>query len=83
MVEFPGIRIRLHDCFCVGNNELGFKCAMPNILTGIHLGHLATWRPPTSRKVVWRRNINSILTCTREGPYRGWQYVEEFAVHNK
>ena len=41
MVEFPDIRIRLHDCFCVGDDEPGFKCAMPDVLTGTHLGRSA------------------------------------------
>ena len=47
---------------------------MPDIFTGTSLG-ASKWGPPTGRKVAYRRNENSILASTRDGPYDGWQYV--------
>lgn len=82
MSAFPDIRIQILDCFCVGDEESGFKCSMPDILTGTNLG-ASKWGPATGRKVAYRGNVNSILAKTGDGPYDGWQYVEEFAVHDE
>ena len=73
------IRIQILDCFCVGDEDIGFKCSMPDLLTGTNLGESA-FGPPTGRKVMYRGNVNSILAKTDGGV---WKYIEEFAVHDE
>jgi len=63
----------------VGDEKSGFKCSMPDILTGTNLGE-SRWGPPTGKKVSYRGLVNSILAKADNGAFK---YVEEFAVHDE
>ena len=79
MRAFPDIRIQILDCFCVGDEDNGFKCSMPDLLSGTNLG-VSRWGPPTGKKVEYRGLVNSIIAKDGQGV---WKYVEEFAVHDE
>ena len=79
MRAFPDIKIQILDCFCVGDEDSGFKCSMPDLLSGTNLG-VSRWGPATGRKVEYRGLVNSIIAKDGKGV---WKYVEEFAVHDE
>ena len=77
MTAFPDIKIQILDCFCVGNDEYGYKCTMPDLLTGTNTGP-SEYGPPTGKKVKYMGLVNSLVKN-----FNGkWQYVMEWGVHD-
>ncbi|CAK0861075.1 unnamed protein product, partial [Prorocentrum cordatum] len=68
------------DCVCKGNDLDGYKCAMPDVLTGTNLGPSA-YGPPTGRFARWTGMVESLV---QRDPASGqWQYVAEWGVHDE
>jgi hypothetical protein len=80
MRAFPDIQIHITDCVCRGNDDDGYKCAMPDVLTGTNLGPSA-YGPATGRYARWTGMVESIV---KKDPVSGlWQYVAEWGVHDE
>jgi len=80
MRAFPDIRIHITDCMCKGNDINGYKCAMPDVLTGTNLGPSA-YGPATGRYARWTGMVQSLV---QKDPASGqWQYVAEWGVHDE
>jgi len=80
MRAFPDIRIHITDCACQGNDNDGYKCAMPDILTGTNMGPSA-YGPPTGRYARWTGMVQSLV---KRNPKTGqWQYYAEWGVHDE
>jgi len=80
MRAFPDIRIHITDCVCQGNDNDGYKCAMPDILTGTNLGPSA-YGPATGRYARWTGLVQSLVQRNRQTGQ--WQYVAEWGVHDE
>jgi len=80
MRAFPDIRIHITDCVCKGNDNDGYKCAMPDILTGTNLGPSA-YGPATGKYARWTGLVQSFV---KRDPKTGlWQYYAEWGVHDE
>jgi len=80
MRAFPDIQIHITDCVCRGNDIDGYKCAMPDVLTGTNLGPSA-YGPPTGNKAKWTGLVQSFV---KRNPKNGeWQYYAEWGVHDE
>lgn len=80
MRAFPDIKIHITDCVCKGNDNDGYKCAMPDVLTGTNLGPSA-YGPPTGRYARWTGLVESFV---KRNPVTGqWQYYAEWGVHDE
>jgi len=80
MRAFPDIRIHITDCVCKGNDNDGYKCAMPDILTGTNTGPSA-YGPATGRYARWTGLVQSLV---KRNPKTGqWQYYAEWGVHDE
>jgi len=80
MRAFPDIRIHITDCACRGNDNDGYKCAMPDVLTGTNTGPSA-YGPPTGRYARWTGMVQSLV---KRNPKTGqWQYYAEWGVHDE
>jgi len=80
MRAFPDIRIHITDCVCKGNDIDGYKCVMPDILTGTNIGPSA-YGPPTGRFARWTGMVESLV---KRDPRTGqWQYYAEWGVHDE
>jgi hypothetical protein len=80
MRAFPDLQIHITDCVCKGNDVDGYKCAMPDLLTGTNLGPSA-YGPPTGRFARWTGMVESLV---QRDPASGqWQYVAEWGVHDE
>lgn len=80
MRAFPDIQIHITDCVCNGNDLDGYKCAMPDILTGTNLGP-SGYGPATGRRVQWTGLVQSFIY---RNPVNGlWQYYGEWGVHDE
>jgi len=80
MRAFPDLRIHITDCMCKGNDINGYKCAMPDVLTGTNLGPSA-YGPATGRYARWTGMVQSLV---QKDPASGqWQYVAEWGVHDE
>jgi len=80
MRAFPDIKIHITDCVCKGNDLDGYKCAMPDVLTGTNLGPSA-YGPPTGRFARWTGLVESLV---KKNPATGqWQYYAEWGVHDE
>jgi len=80
MRAFPDIKIHITDCVCKGNDINGYKCAMPDVLTGTNTGP-STWGPPTGRYARWTGMVESLV---KQNPATGqWQYYAEWGVHDE
>jgi len=80
MRAFPDIRIHITDCACQGNDIDGYKCAMPDVLTGTNLGPSA-YGPPTGRYARWTGMVQSLVK--KNAKTGQWQYVAEWGVHDE
>merc|ERR1712151_570832 len=80
MRAFPDIKIHITDCVCKGNDNDGYKCAMPDVLTGTNFGPSA-YGPPTGRYARWTGLVESYV---KRNPVTGqWQYYAEWGVHDE
>jgi len=80
MRAFPDIKIHITDCVCKGNDNDGYKCAMPDVLTGTNLGP-SSYGPPTGRFARWTGLVESLV---KRNPATGqWQYYAEWGVHDE
>jgi len=80
MRAFPDIKIHITDCVCRGNDNDGYKCAMPDVLTGTNLGP-SSYGPPTGRFARWTGLVESLV---KKDPATGlWQYYAEWGVHDE
>lgn len=80
MRAFPDIKIHITDCVCKGNDNDGYKCGMPDVLTGTNLGPSA-YGPPTGKFARWTGLIESLV---KKNPATGqWQYYAEWGVHDE
>jgi len=80
MRAFPDIQIHITDCVCKGNDNDGYKCAMPDVLTGTNLGPSA-YGPATGRFARWTGMVESLV---KRNPATGqWQYYAEWGVHDE
>mmetsp|Transcript_28527 Transcript_28527/g.77271 ORF Transcript_28527/g.77271 Transcript_28527/m.77271 type:complete len:392 (-) Transcript_28527:130-1305(-) len=80
MRAFPDIRIHITDCLCQGNDNDGYKCAMPDVLTGTNLGPSA-YGPPTGRYARWTGLVQSFVKFDQTS--KQWQYFAEWGVHDE
>jgi hypothetical protein len=80
MRAFPDLQIHITDCVCRGNDIDGYKCAMPDILTGTNMGPSA-YGPATGNKAKWTGLVQSFV---KQNPKTGqWQYYAEWGVHDE
>eukprot|EP00413_Alexandrium_margalefii_P043420 CAMPEP_0204603992 /NCGR_PEP_ID=MMETSP0661-20131031/57585_1 /ASSEMBLY_ACC=CAM_ASM_000606 /TAXON_ID=109239 /ORGANISM="Alexandrium margalefi, Strain AMGDE01CS-322" /LENGTH=386 /DNA_ID=CAMNT_0051615105 /DNA_START=91 /DNA_END=1251 /DNA_ORIENTATION=- len=80
MRAFPDIRIHITDCVCKGNDLNGYKCAMPDILTGTNMGP-SGYGPATGKFARWTGLVQSLV---KRNPKTGqWQYYAEWGVHDE
>lgn len=80
MRAFPDIQIHITDCVCKGNDEDGYKCAMPDVLTGTNTGP-SVYGPATGRYARWTGMVQSLV---KRNPKTGqWQYYAEWGVHDE
>lgn len=79
MRAFPDIRIHITDCVCQGNDNDGYKCAMPDVLSGTNIGPSA-YGPPTGRYARWTGMVQSLVKRNEAGQ---WQYYAEWGVHDE
>lgn len=80
MRAFPDIRIHITDCLCLGNDVDGYKCAMPDVLTGTNTGP-SGYGPATGRQAKWTGMVQSWV---KQNPENGqWQYYAEWGVHDE
>jgi hypothetical protein len=80
MQAFPDIKIHITDCVCKGNDVDGYKCAMPDVLTGTNLGPSA-YGPATGKQARWTGMVESLV---KQNPATGqWQYYAEWGVHDE
>lgn len=80
MRAFPDIQIHITDCVCKGDDVKGYKCAMPDVLTGTNLGPSA-YGPATGRYARWTGMVQSWV---KKNPKNGqWQYYAEWGVHDE
>jgi len=80
MRAFPDIKIHITDCLCRGNDNEGYKCAMPDVLEGTNLGPSA-YGPATGRYARWTGLVESFV---KKNEVTGqWQYVAEWGVHDE
>merc|ERR1712039_538258 len=80
MRAFPDIKIHITDCSCQGNDNDGYKCAMPDVLTGTNTGPSA-YGPATGRYARWTGMVQSLV---KKNPATGqWQYYAEWGVHDE
>jgi len=80
MRAFPDIKIHITDCVCKGNDINGYKCAMPDVLTGTNTGPSA-YGPATGRYARWTGLVQSLV---KKNPVNGqWQYYAEWGVHDE
>jgi len=80
MRAFPDIQIHITDCMCKGNDNDGYKCAMPDVLTGTNLGPSA-YGPATGRFARWTGLVESLVQLDAETGR--WQYIAEWGVHDE
>jgi len=80
MRAFPDIKIHITDCVCQGNDLDGYKCAMPDVLTGTNLGPSA-YGPATGKYARWTGLVESVVQKNAETGQ--WQYVAEWGVHDE
>lgn len=80
MRAFPDIKIHITDCVCKGNDIDGYKCAMPDLLTGTNTGP-SGYGPATGRFARWTGMVESLV---KKNPKTGqWQYYAEWGVHDE
>merc|ERR1712039_746921 len=80
MRAFPDIAIHITDCSCNGNDDDGYKCSMPDVLTGTNLGP-SSYGPATGRYARWTGIVQSLV---KQNPKTGqWQYYAEWGVHDE
>lgn len=80
MRAFSDIQIHITDCVCKGNDNDGYKCAMPDVLTGTNNGPSA-YGPATHRYARWTGMVQSFV---KKNPATGqWQYYAEWGVHDE
>lgn len=80
MRAFPDIQIHISDCQCDGNDVSGYKCSMPDILTGTNLGPSA-YGPATGK---WARWTGMVQSYIKRNPKDGkWRYMAEWGVHDE
>jgi hypothetical protein len=80
MRAFPDIQIHITDCLCLGNDVDGYKCAMPDVLTGTNTGPSA-YGPATGNRAKWTGLVESFV---KQNPKTGqWQYYAEWGVHDE
>lgn len=80
MRAFPDIRIHITDCLCLGNDDDGYKCAMPDVLTGTNTGP-SGYGPATGKPAKWTGMVESWV---KKNPKTGqWQYYAEWGVHDE
>mmetsp|Transcript_47015 Transcript_47015/g.73413 ORF Transcript_47015/g.73413 Transcript_47015/m.73413 type:complete len:354 (-) Transcript_47015:107-1168(-) len=80
MRAFPDIQIHITDCLCSGNDVDGYKCAMPDVLTGTNTGP-SSWGPATGKRAKWTGLVESLV---KQNPKTGqWQYYAEWGVHDE
>jgi hypothetical protein len=80
MRAFPDIQIHITDCLCLGNDMDGYKCAMPDVLTGTNTGPSA-YGPATGKSAKWTGLVQSLV---KKNPNNGqWQYYAEWGVHDE
>jgi len=80
MRAFPDIQIHITDCVCNGNDDFGYKCAMPDVLTGTNVGP-SIYGPATGRYARWSGMVQSLV---KKNPETGqWQYYAEWGVHDE
>jgi hypothetical protein len=80
MRAFPDLQIHITDCACKGNDVDGYKCVMPDVLTGTNLGP-SVYGPATGRYAKWTGMVESLV---QQDPESGqWQYVAEWGVHDE
>jgi hypothetical protein len=80
MRAFPDIQIHITDCVCRGNDVDGYKCAMPDVLTGTNTGPSA-YGPATNNPAKWTGLVQSWV---KRNPKTGqWQYYAEWGVHDE
>jgi len=80
MRAFPDIQIHITDFMCKGNDNDGYKCAMPDVLTGTNLGPSA-YGPATGRFARWTGLVESLVQLDAETGR--WQYIAEWGVHDE
>eukprot|EP00931_Biecheleriopsis_adriatica_P113156 TRINITY_DN8811_c0_g1_i2.p1 TRINITY_DN8811_c0_g1~~TRINITY_DN8811_c0_g1_i2.p1 ORF type:complete len:358 (+),score=82.39 TRINITY_DN8811_c0_g1_i2:73-1146(+) len=80
MRAFPDIQIHITDCACKGNDIDGYKCAMPDVLTGTNTGP-SGWGPATGKYARWTGMVQSFVKKNAETGQ--WQYVAEWGVHDE
>jgi len=80
MRAFPDIKIHITDCVCKGNDLDGYKCAMPDVLTGTNLGPSA-YGPATGKYARWTGLVESIVQ--KDAETGQWQFVAEWGVHDE
>jgi hypothetical protein len=80
MRAFPDIQIHITDCVCRGNDVDGYKCAMPDVLTGTNLGP-SGYGPATGKRAKWTGMVESLVK--RNPKTDQWQYYAEWGVHDE
>eukprot|EP00440_Ansanella_granifera_P047951 gb/GFBE01051942.1/.p1 GENE.gb/GFBE01051942.1/~~gb/GFBE01051942.1/.p1 ORF type:complete len:340 (+),score=82.32 gb/GFBE01051942.1/:1-1020(+) len=80
MRAFPDIQIHITDCVCRGNDIDGYKCAMPDILTGTNTGP-SGYGPATGKFARWTGLVESLVQ--KNAKTGQWQYVAEWGVHDE
>mmetsp|Transcript_90215 Transcript_90215/g.289354 ORF Transcript_90215/g.289354 Transcript_90215/m.289354 type:complete len:312 (+) Transcript_90215:68-1003(+) len=80
MRAFPDIQIHITDCVCKGNDNDGYKCAMPDVLDGTNLGPSA-YGPATGRYARWTGMVESFIQ--KNAATGQWQYIAEWGVHDE
>jgi hypothetical protein len=80
MRAFPDIQIHITDCVCRGNDIDGYKCAMPDVLTGTNTGP-SGYGPATYKQAKWTGLVQSWVK--RNPKTAQWQYYAEWGVHDE
>jgi len=80
MRAFPDMQIHITDCVCKGNDNDGYKCAMPDVLEGTNTGPSA-YGPATGRYARWTGMVESLVQ--KNAKTGQWQYVAEWGVHDE
>jgi len=80
MRAFPDIQIHITDCVCKGNDNDGYKCAMPDVLTGTNTGP-SGYGPATGKYARWTGMVQSIVQRNKKTGQ--WQYTAEWGVHDE
>jgi hypothetical protein len=80
MRAFPDLQIHITDCVCKGNDDDGYKCAMPDVLAGTNTGPSA-YGPATGKYARWTGMVESLVQ--KNAKTGQWQYVAEWGVHDE